>query len=492
MSIRLKLIFSYTWTLFVSVVVFTIAAVLITLAMTGEVRSLRDFYTIHYSLKPLTAEEESIFLDLKYISKHDPQQLLDRTLLKDYDFKLRVVQAGLIVRKESKTVFVSPSINEQSIAAALPEYKMENYNIRDTLHIGKRFYAYAKYDYYFPDKKRGSIFVIRELSPYAEMVRKLLPIFIIILLVILILTNGVLYYYVTRSIVKPIAALKEAAIRIKDGELDFEIPTKQKDEVGQLSQAFEQMREKLKQSVERQLQYEENRKELISSISHDLKTPLTTIKGYAQGIRDGVPATQEKMDKYVNTIHMKADDMDRLIDELLLYSTLDLKRLPFTFEQVDLGRFLNDCFEDMALDFEQKHIDFRLHLPKEQPLFIMADREKLRRVIANIIDNCLKYMDKIDKRIEVTLTSDGEQATVRITDNGPGIRLDAQPHLFERFYRAEPSRNAATGGSGLGLAIAKQMIEGHGGTIWVESELGQGTSIVFTIPMMTPSGGERA
>jgi signal transduction histidine kinase len=181
---------------------------------------------------------------------------------------------------------------------------------------------------------------------------------------------------------------------------------------------------------------------------------------------------------------------DGLIDELLLFSTLDLKRLPFHLEPVDLAAYLRDCVVELRLDPRMEGINITFANSHDGPVPVIADREKLRRVIMNIVDNSLKYMNKEHKQIQVELVDEKAAATVHIRDNGPGIDSAALPQIFDRFYRAEPSRNRATGGSGLGLAIVKQIVEGHGGRVWAESRPGEGTSIYFTLPK--EHGGEQS
>ncbi|MCZ8514564.1 HAMP domain-containing sensor histidine kinase [Paenibacillus filicis] len=488
MSIRLKLLFSYTWLLLVTVFVFFATAYFIAVAVTGDVQSVKQFYKIHFTLQPLTPEQETLFSDLKFMAKKNPDQLLDPALWKETDFNLRVVKASLLIRKGDGVAFLSPQMKDTGLERTLPPYDLTNISIRNTFNIGDRFFGYAKYDFTFSDQTKGSIFVVREVSPYSELIRKLLPILITVLVVLLLLTNVLLFAYVTRSIVRPLNALRESALRIKEGDLDFQVKPESGNEIGQLSSAFEEMRLRLKASVQLRLKDEENRKELISNISHDLKTPITTIKGYIEGIRDGVPATKEKMDKYVNTIYSKAADMDRLIDELFLYSKLDLNKVPFNFETLDLRRFVEDVTEELLFDLEEQ--GFRVELPEPgQPVLVRIDPEKMRRTIANLIGNCVKYMDKRDKRIRIRLYEERERVAVEIEDNGPGMEKDVLEHIFDRFYRAEPSRDARTGGSGLGLAIAKQIVEGHGGTIGASSKPGEGTRIRFALPKMK-AGGE--
>jgi len=291
---------------------------------------------------------------------------------------------------------------------------------------------------------------------------------------------GLLNYLVSRSIINPITALREGAERIKSGDLDFEITSRSNDEIGQLNRSFEEMRVKLKESVKLQLQYEENRKELLSNISHDLKTPMTSIIGYVEGIKDGVANTEEKMDKYLTTIYTKAKDMDLLIDELFLFSKLDLKKIPFQMESVNLHQYMHDYVEDASFDFIARDIHIQ-YISAGSALFAMADRDKLRRVLSNLLSNSEKYMDKPYKQVIISLHEQVDDALIQVTDNGMGIDPTALPYIFDRFYRAEPSRNSQTGGSGLGLAIAKQIVLEMGGDIWAKSELTKGTSIFISL-----------
>jgi len=490
MSIRIKLLLSYTGMLVISLLIIVLTAALFTIASTGDVHSFRDFYKVHYQINPLTEQGESIFLDLKYLAKNDPDELKNKKLLRDYDFKLRAEKSGLYVRHENDQIYESLTFNQPELKQALPPYDLNNNKIRSTFNIGARFYAYAKFDFAFKDGTKGGVFVIRERSPFAEVIRNLLPILSIMLVGLLVIANVLLYRWLTRSVIKPLHLLRDSAERIKSGNLQFELNLHSKDEMGQLSGAFESMRQRLQESVQLQLQYEENRKELISNISHDLRTPITNIKGYIEGIRDGVADTPEKMEKYVNIIYAKAVDMDKLVDELFLYSKLDLNQVPFTFEPVNIVRFLDDCIEELRYDLEDQGVVITWNQHEAGEVIVIADLEKLKRTVLNIIGNSLKYMDKPHKEIRVSLRTAADTVTVEITDNGMGIPDDALPHIFERFYRAEPSRNSATGGSGLGLAIARQIIEGHGGSIWAASQEGVGASILFTLKRLMNEGGK--
>ncbi|WP_082232035.1 sensor histidine kinase [Halobacillus massiliensis] len=298
------------------------------------------------------------------------------------------------------------------------------------------------------------------------------------MILILIVTNGLLTFYMSKTIIKPVRRLSEASKIIANGELNFSIQPERRDELGELAQSFEVMRRKLQEAEQLQKKYENDRKELIASISHDLKTPITSIKGYVEGIRDGVADTPEKQNRYMNTIYKKANEMDHLIDELFLYSKLEVQRVPFHFGKVDLYAYFEDYLEEAAL---YNDIKGELQPKEKQSFFVKADREQLNRVVTNLIQNSLKHMEKEEKQLKVELKEYGEKIETRLTDNGTGIPEEHLPHIFEQFYRGDQARSGAAGGSGLGLAIVKKIIEEHGGDISAESEAGKGTTIIFTL-----------
>ena len=282
--------------------------------------------------------------------------------------------------------------------------------------------------------------------------------------------------------------LKVAAENIKDGNLDFNVVTEAEDEIGELCTAFEEMRSKLKEQIDINMQYEKENKELISNISHDLKTPITAIKGYVEGIRDGVADTPEKMDKYIRTIYNKATDMDKLIDELFLYSKLDSNSLNYSFAKINVNDYFEDCADEISLDLESRNIIFSYHNYVDKDTIIIADPEQLKRVINNIVGNSVKYTGNKQGVISLRIKDEPEFIQVEIEDNGKGIAKNELPRIFERSYRTDASRNSSQGGSGLGLSIAKKIIEEHGGKIWARSTEGMGTTLCFVLRKYRESG----
>ena len=269
---------------------------------------------------------------------------------------------------------------------------------------------------------------------------------------------------------------------IANGNFDCALTTDDnRGEIRELYQSYEGMRLKLKESSEEKLQNEKQNSELISNITHDLKTPITSIKGYVEGIIDGVADSPEKMNKYIKTIYTKTTELDRLINELTYYSGIDSNRIPYTFHRINVSEYFNDCVEDVGLDLESKNIKLNYSNLLPPDTRIIADPEQLKKVINNIIGNSIKYIDKKDGIIDIRLLDEVDSIRVEIEDNGKGIAAKDLSSIFERFYRTDASRNSAQGGSGIGLSIVKKIIEDHGGYIWATSKEGEGTCMHFVI-----------
>jgi histidine kinase len=311
------------------------------------------------------------------------------------------------------------------------------------------------------------------------------------LLLAITASNGVITYFVSKSILEPVRMLTEAVKEISQGNLDSSLMPIGKDEIGELASDFERMRSKLLEAKELQAKYEENRKELIASISHDLGTPMTSMKGYAKGILDGIARSPEKIEHYAQIIYTNANAMEKMIDELFLYSKLDLNQVPMVLEEVDLQLYFADYLGELSLALEQEGVQITYSHHPGDSYAVLVDRDQLRRVLENVVQNSLKYMNKAMKEIEVRLVSESGQVRVEIEDNGPGIAAESLPRIFDRFYRTDVARSSATGGSGLGMAIAKQIIEAHGGRIGAASVVGQGTTIYFSLNKPEEEGGHR-
>ena len=299
--------------------------------------------------------------------------------------------------------------------------------------------------------------------------------------IILVFTALSVGLWIYRSIAVPLVKLKKATKNIKEGNLDFVLEVEGNDEFSQLCQDFEEMRKRLKESTEEKILMDKENKELISNISHDLKTPITAVKGYVEGIMDGVADTPEKMDRYVRTIYNKTNEMDHLINELTFYSKIDTNRIPYTFSKLNVEDYFSDCAEELGLEMETRGIELVYANYVEKGVQVIADGEQIRRVIHNIVSNAIKYMEKPRGIIQLRVKDVGDFIQVEIEDNGKGIAAKDLPYIFDRFYRTDVSRNSSKGGSGIGLSIVKKIMEDHGGQVWATSRLGIGTIMYFVL-----------
>ena len=430
--------------------------------------------------------------ELKTVTKNRPDDLLDLTYLRTINESLEKRQAFLVVQKGDTLVYCGNDTLYELVADSLPEYGAYNTNVDGGLYVSGRIpYLVKQQDFFFSDEEPGSFYIISDVNTLMPQTRTSLMQAIGAVVIVFLVTGVLLIVWLYAGVLKPINKLRHATRRVKEGDLDFRLERTGEDEIGQLSADFEEMRAHLKTEIDTRIQYEEELRTLIGNISHDLKTPLTTIKGYAEGMMDGVADTPEKQEKYLRTIRSKAEDMTRMVEELALYTRIDCKSYPYHFEKVRLKDFFADCIEEDEPELERKQIKIELadHLTEDDEVY--ADREQLKRITMNIIGNAVKYLSKESGKITITLTDELSYIRTGITDTGVGIPKKDLPHIFERFYRGDTSRNTGKGGSGLGLAIAKQIVEDHGGVISAHSEEGEGTTISFTLLKVRKDGKEQ-
>lgn len=302
-----------------------------------------------------------------------------------------------------------------------------------------------------------------------------------VVITVLVFTSLLVGSWIYRSVAAPLVKLKKATKNIKEGNLDFELEVEGDDEFAELCQDFEDMRKRLKANAEEKLLLDKENKELISNISHDLKTPITAVKGYVEGIMDGVADTPEKMNRYIRTIYNKTNEMDHLINELTFYSKIDTNRIPYTFSKISVTEYFNDCAEELKLELDVKGVDLVYANYVDEKILIIADGEQIRRVIHNIVTNSTKYMNKEHGIIQLRVKDVGDFIQIEIEDNGKGIAAKDLQNIFDRFYRTDFSRNSSKGGSGIGLSIVKKIMEDHGGKVWATSKEGIGTIMYFVL-----------
>lgn len=422
---------------------------------------------------------ESTFRKMTRLAKNEPEKLADVKYLEEVNRELRKKNTYLMVRQEKELIYNGMK-GEQELFFELPKYGEYESTSENGMYIGGTHQVVVRQiDFY--NKGRGSLFLIMDVDSVMPEVKHFAIEMLVAIVLILIITSAVLIFWIYRSVVVPLGRMQIATQNIKDGNLDFELEVEADDEIGQLCRDFEEMRMRLKDTAAETVEYDRRSKELISNISHDLKTPITAIKGYVEGIMDGVADTPEKMERYIKTIYNKTTEMDALINELTLYSKIDANRIPYNFSTIPVNAYFEDCAEELATELGARGIAFGYYNYVEKDVKIIADAEQLKRVVNNIVSNSEKYMDKSKKVINLHIKDVGDFVQVELEDNGKGIGAKELPYIFERFYRTDASRNSATGGSGIGLSIVKKIVEEHGGKIWATSKEGTGTVMCFVL-----------
>ncbi len=438
-----------------------------------------DYAAMSESVEEVGKQTQKIYDELVLLLGENPSAFEDKAILAEITEKISRKNSYILVRRGDEIYYTGNMSAAGQIWEHLPAYD----NISGDGSSGYYFNDLHKYvkqlDFKFSDGEEGSLFVITRVVNLIS--RKLLVNMFMAILCILIFTSLMLTHWIHKGVFEPVKQLNVAMKKIKDGNFDYMLATDAKGEIGDLYRNYEDMRLRLKETTEEKTQQEQKNRELISNISHDLKTPITAIKGYMEGIMDGVADTPEKMDKYIKTVYNKANDMDRLINELTIYSGIDTNRIPYHFHRINVSDYFDDCVEEVGLDLESRGIELNYSNLVSPDTMIIADPEQLKRIINNVIGNSVKYMDKPKGVIDIRLLDEVDAIRVEIEDNGKGIAAKDLPNIFERFYRTDASRNSSKGGSGIGLSIVKKIVEDHGGYIWATSKEGEGTCIHFVI-----------
>lgn len=423
---------------------------------------------------------DEIFAEVAGILAEHPSKIEEIEVLEKINNGIVGKASYILVRKENEIYYTGNELAASQIFNKLPGFDGENQEQpKQSFYYDDLKKLVRKMDFRFEDGSRGSFFVITRTNSMLS--RKLFVDMAIAIMLILIFTSLFLTNWISRGVFTPINHLNIAMQNIAEGNLEYMLPDKEDGEIGELYRNYEDMRLRLKESTDEKIFAEKQNKELVSNISHDLKTPITAIKGYVEGIMDGVADTPEKMDKYIKTIYNKANDMDRLINELTVYSGIDSNRIPYHFHRINVSEYFGDCIEEVGLDLESKNIELNYSNLVPPDTVVIADPEQLKRVINNIIGNSIKYLDKPKGEIDIRILDEVDAIRVEIEDNGKGIAAKDLPKIFERFYRTDASRNSSQGGSGIGLSIVKKIVEDHGGYIWATSKEEEGTCMHFVL-----------
>lgn len=439
----------------------------------------RNNLSFTYTIENYSQITEEVLQKVKDQITADASRLEDQEYLEEISGELNNKFSYIIVRKGNSIYYTGNTKAAERIFDNLPEYGNDVLDSETGYYYNDRKKLVKQIDFQFTDGSEGSFFIVASVNSLIS--KNVLKRMICAFILVLCLTSILLTQWIQKGIFTPINQLNIAMQNIAEGNLEYMLTTEEKGEIGELYRNYEDMRLRLKESLDEKFEHEQKNKELVSNISHDLKTPITSIKGYVEGIMDGVADTPEKMHKYIKTIYDKANDMDRLINELTTYSGIDNNRIPYTFRRINVSDYFRDCVEEVGLDLESKRIQLNYEALIEPSTQIVADPEQLKRVINNIISNSVKYMNKEKGVIDIRILDEVDAIRVEIEDNGMGVAAKDLPNIFERFYRTDASRNSSKGGSGIGLSIVKKIVEDHGGYIWATSKENEGTCMHFVI-----------
>jgi signal transduction histidine kinase len=306
---------------------------------------------------------------------------------------------------------------------------------------------------------------------------------LLLAIVLLLFAGGIamiLGYFFSTTVTERIQSLKEAAEKIAGGDLQTRVPVAGRDELSSLALTFNQMAEQLQAADRKQRELEGLRRDLVAWASHDLQTPLTSMRAILEALADGVVDEPEMVRRYLNTAQKDVMSLSALIDDLFQMSQLDAGGFPLHRANSSLGDLVSDTLESFSeLAYrESVRLEGRVESNVDP---VQMDTQAIGRVLNNLIGNALRHTTT-GGEIMVHAWRTGQGVEVSVRDSGEGIRAEDLPHIFERFYRGEKSRNRGTGGAGLGLAIARGIVRAHGGDIRVESDIGKGTVFTFTIP----------
>lgn len=450
---------------------------------------------IYFTVKMAAQHNESIYAKMKYEefqgdltenieklignkNKKETRDLLVRveSILKENDAQLLIYQDG-------KKIFKAGSRHKDEKANAL---------IKDMLKAkGSGTVTIGETDLFCEELQiESEKYTVGLVSPtydilfddYIQMGMKVLLALGIAVIAAVFLTCYFLSRFVLRKIKKPLDILAAGVGEIRDGNLEYRIHYEGEDEFAPVCNAFNEMGQHLKASVEETRNHENNRKELLAGISHDLRTPLTSINAYVEGILDGVANTPEKQTHYIKIIQKRAMEINKMVEQLFLFSKLDLGEYPFRFEHLNIGKILSEIIQSNIVEYDKKGLTLYLENPEED-LVINGDAVQLQNVFLNVISNSLKYKDKPQGTLRISCKREGNQAVIVMTDDGPGIPPADIERVFQTFYRCDPSRKDSGQGSGLGLAICAKTLERMKGTITAQNAEEGGLVLIIRLPL---------
>ncbi|MBB6734562.1 sensor histidine kinase [Cohnella zeiphila] len=288
-------------------------------------------------------------------------------------------------------------------------------------------------------------------------------------------------YGLRRSIIRPLESLGRAARQVADGDWDIELPSSGIAEIAQVRSGFEVMIGSLRRSFAEQAEWEEERRFWIGAMAHDLRTPLFAMKGYLDGLEQGIASTPEQMKRYVAVCKEKANDLDRLVSDLFAFAKTEYLEQSHYNDTVDFRAVLSKSADGMRPLAEAKGVSIRTE-PAGSPLLIKGDAHLLERAVNNLLDNAVRHTPA-NGSVYVRCREENGSALLSVRDTGTGFAPSELPRIFDPLYRGEASRNRTTGGAGLGLTIARRIFKAHGGDLSAANAPEGGAELTGRIPV---------
>jgi len=401
-----------------------------------------------------------------------------KALADKLDLRITVINRQGKVIGDSET---TPSLMENhddrpEVKRAIENGFGQSTRFSDTLDYNMKYVAVRVND---GDEHLG---IVRFALPLSEVQLQIQTIYRVVLLgafvaIVIALTAA---YFISRSIISPISQMQIAAQRIAKGDFSRKLKIKSRDELGELAKSLNIMSNELQQKIENLKRMDSVRTDFVANVSHELKTPLTLIKGYIETLEDRAINDKEKAHKFISIIKEHTNRLENIINDLLSLSELELSRNSIVKTEFDLRHLIDEVAMGFghALDAKQQTLKIN---PKGDDFRIAADRDKIEQVFVNLIDNSVKYTEDAG-RINISLLEQQDAITVTVEDNGIGIAKKYLDRVFERFYRVDKARSRELGGTGLGLGIAKHIVLAHNGKIDIESQINEGTKVFVTLP----------
>lgn len=446
-----------------------------------------EFKYIPDSVHVYDEQTKPYFNEIKEKSKTKPEDLMDAAYLTEMNMELGEYASYLIVKTDGIITFIGNAEGYNTL-------NQRALDVKEGLNFSDEFSTYMGGDYpilvkctqfKFEDGGLGHAYIITDLTKVIPESTLFIEFAILMIFTTIVVTGMWVMFIIDRRYVRPLQKLEKVLIKIVQGNYEEIVKIGGTKEIQDIGYTVEAIKESLQNQKSLYIEQEQETREMLSNISHDLKTPITSIKGYAEALRDGIADNEEKRMKYRKIIVQKANEMDKLLNELSLYTKVHMKHMLYDFQYLNVKEYFADCIEEFECDLEEQGIRLTYSNYAADDTMIWADPGQLSRVKHNIVNNSVKYMDKKNGVIMISVAETDGVVEIKFEDNGSGIDHEELVHIFDRFYRTDKSRNSNTGGSGIGLSIAKDVIEEHKGKIWATSKEGIGTIMHINLPKIT-------